>query len=897
MKKVKTNSFTKGMAAAGFLLAAGSGFAKSDMIMAEETDTTPAVIEEADKDTKELTNDEVVFEEDEKDKETEETTVIETAETEDVVESETAVETENAETVDETVEEEIETTVETADTVEASESVSQTENSITFSEDGIVSTYEEGVTIDGTALTITASGSYTVTGTCSQGSITVAKGLQEVILTLQNLTLSNSETAPITIGKNSEATIINEGTTTITDAEDIANEDSDDFEGAAIKVKSGATLTLDGTGTLNIDGSDCKNGIKGASGSTIIVDSADLTLNVFAANNGIASDNEVIINNGIVNVSAGNDGIKAEPDEDDADSTGVITINDGIITIDAQGDGIQATGDVTIYDGTFVITTYDGYTNIDYLDEDSSAKGIKSDANILIYGGDYIIDACEDAIHADGNITITDGTFDIYAGDDAIHADYVLTLGDDENGPTVNIYSAVEGLEGASVYIKNGSYDIVTSDDGINAANSDLTDYAYVIDISGGDIHVNAEGDGLDSNGSIYISDGTVVVYGAKQGENSAVDYGDNPTDEFVISGGMVLLVGQNQMALTPTSGNYAAFGYNAGMPMNPNGQMPQDGITPPEMPQNGQMPDFNSDMPMNPNGQMPQDGTMPPEMPQNGQMPDFNNGMPIDPDSRMPSEMTNMGFMAFDSTFENANMMQMNVNGVQINAGDLVSIVDENGNTVYSFTAEKSANCVLYASESLTGGEYSLMINNTEAASSTKEQTMPQMPETDKNVPINQETPTTNQNQPAQDPGMPADKQDVIENASANVSDTKDSDTLIEHADAKIETSENDIVDQTLDDLLNSDMEKTLKNKRSSSSHSGKSSSSKKSSMSSNKPSSKSSKGSSKPSKDSSNSSKSVNTAVDVSSASSIAGMSGSILGLGFLARLKRRKNNDQPE
>lgn len=384
MKKVKTNSFTKGMAAAGILLAAGTGLAKSDIIMAEETDTVPAVIEEADKDTKELTNGEVVLEEDEKDKETEETTVNETTETEDTVETETVVETEeteikteNAET-EEAVEEEIETTVETADTVEASESVSQTENNITFSEDGIVSTYDEGVTVDGTNLTITATGSYTITGTCSEGSITISKGLQEVILALQNLTLSNSETAPITIGKNSEVTIINDGTSTITDAEDIANEDSDDFEGAAIKVKSGATLTLDGTGTLNIDGSDCKNGIKGASLSTIIVDSADLTLNVFAANNGIASDNEVIINNGIVNVTAGNDGIKAEPDEDDTDSAGVITINDGIITIDAQGDGIQATGDLTIYDGTLVITAYDGHTNIDYLDEDSSAKDRKS---------------------------------------------------------------------------------------------------------------------------------------------------------------------------------------------------------------------------------------------------------------------------------------------------------------------------------------------------------------------------------------------------------------------------------------------------------------------------------------------------------------------------------------
>lgn len=792
MKTDKIKTYAKGMAAAGFILAG----AQASLIYAEETETTPAVIEEAKEEEKDLTSEDIVLTENseesalENSKVTEIYAVDKKEEIQDDTEAETNIEIKDEEENEDTVDEE------NAE-AESLNSVSETESSIVFSEDGIISTYEEGVTVDGTSLTITSSGNYAITGSCSEGSITISKGLQDVILALQNLTLSNSQTAPVSIGKNSEVTINNEGTSTITDAEDIAGEDSSSFEGAAIKVKSGATLTLEGSGTLYIDGSGCKNGIKGASESTIIIDSSDLTVNVFAANNGIASDNAVIINNGIVNVVAGNDGIKAEPDEDDTNSEGIITIYDGIITIDAQGDGIQAAGDITINDGTFVITTYDGYANIGDLDEDASAKGIKSD----------------------GNITITDGIFDIYAGDDAIHSDYVLKLGDEEIGPIINIYSAAEGLEGASVIIQDGSYYIVTSDDGINAANSDLSDYAHVIDISGGDIFVNAEGDGLDSNGSIYISDGTTIVYGAAQGENSAADFGDNPADEFVISGGTVLLAGQNQMALTPTSGNYVAFGYNTnmnGQPMDPNQQMPRDENIP----------------------QMPKDGNAPP----------------------MQQEMPNYKFMTFESIFENVNRMQMNPSGVQIQAGDVVSIVDENGNEVYSFTAQKNVNSILYASDDLTDDQYRLEINNTDSSEI--------MPESGDGKPVI----------------IPENNENWIENTSTSPETTEsDSDNPVDQEDA-------DIVDDTVEDSQNSDTQKTSKSKKSSSTKNKKSSgSSKHSSSSSSKHSSSSS------SKHSSASSKSVNTAVDLSSVYSVAGIGGSVLGFGLFTKMRKRKIKQQ--
>ena len=175
------------------------------------------------------------------------------------------------------------------------------DNTFTFTDTEISASVGSGsgYKINGTDLTINAAGTYVVSGECIEGSITVKKGTTGVVLILDELTLTCSTTAPVSINKGAEAEIVIKGTNTLTDSEDPANEDSSDeavadaFEGAGIKVKSGSSLTLTGTGTLTVDGSSCKNGIKGAATSTVTVgESADdsFTLNVNAANNALAAD-------------------------------------------------------------------------------------------------------------------------------------------------------------------------------------------------------------------------------------------------------------------------------------------------------------------------------------------------------------------------------------------------------------------------------------------------------------------------------------------------------------------------------------------------------------------------------------------------------------------------------
>lgn len=71
---------------------------------------------------------------------------------------------------------------------------------ITFTDTGITGT-GSGYSISGTALSITENGTYTVTGSCSEGSISVAKSLDDVTLIFNDLTLSSSTTAPVVVKK------------------------------------------------------------------------------------------------------------------------------------------------------------------------------------------------------------------------------------------------------------------------------------------------------------------------------------------------------------------------------------------------------------------------------------------------------------------------------------------------------------------------------------------------------------------------------------------------------------------------------------------------------------------------------------------------------------------------
>lgn len=77
-----------------------------------------------------------------------------------------------------------------------------------------------------------------------------------------------------------------------------------------------------------------------------------------------------------------------------------------------------------------------------------------------------------------------------------------------------------------------------------------------LIQINGGTVSIDAGGDGLDSNGSVEVTGGTVLANGSAGGGDSALDYEYGAT----ITGGTVLLAGSTGMAETFSEGSTQPF-------------------------------------------------------------------------------------------------------------------------------------------------------------------------------------------------------------------------------------------------------------------------------------------------------------------------------------------------
>ena len=194
---------------------------------------------------------------------------------------------------------------------------------------------------------------------------------------------------------------------------------------------------------------------------------------------------------------------------------------------------------------------------IDSENSTSSAKGIKSDKGTVINGGKISIDSSDDSIHSNGNIFIAGGEITLSSGDDGIHSDTDLIIQDGD----IKIEKSYEGIEGASINIAGGNVDINASDDGINAGGGSDTGITgrmgqdkfsaesnnYILKISGGKLIIDAEGDGLDSNGDLIVEGGEIYVSGPTNDGNGALDYGEN--GKAYITGGTIIACGSTGMA------------------------------------------------------------------------------------------------------------------------------------------------------------------------------------------------------------------------------------------------------------------------------------------------------------------------------------------------------------
>ena len=541
-----------------------------------------------------------------------------------------------------------------------------------------------GYEIDGTDVSITAAGTYVFSGDCDNGSITVKKGVTGVTIVLNGLTLTNDDSAAITLNKTAEASLIAAAGTTNT----VADTEGSNDENAAVKVKSGAALAIGGTGTLTVDG-NAKNGIKGAADAVITV--AEVKLNINAASDGLSCDDELNITGGTLSITAGGDAVKASPDtgdtgNPDTTSLGNVTISGGTLTLNAAEDGIQADGDLTISGGTFHVKTNGGHTTA-LTDDSASCKGFKAGGALTVTGGTLTVDSADDALHANTDVTISGGTLTLATGDDGVHADNDLVIGtkgaSSTSTPRINITASYEGLEGTTVTVYSGDIDVVASDDGVNAANSTLGERSdkYAISIAGGDLYIDAGSDGLDSNNDINITGGKVEVYGADAMMDAAIDYDGT----FTLSGGTLFGAGMEPSAGTQA---YIAVGETSpsgGMGGGPNGQGGGQGMTPPTD-ANGSA-DGNRPTPPNFSGNTSSDGTFtPPTKPSGGKA----DGKPS---GNLPNRESALG----------------------IKEGSVITVQDSSGKTLCTATALGSMSSVIFSSADIKEGEtYTVLVDGT---------------------------------------------------------------------------------------------------------------------------------------------------------------------------------------
>lgn len=535
-----------------------------------------------------------------------------------------------------------------------------------------------GYEIDGTDVSITAAGTYVFSGDCDDGSITVKKGVTGVTIVLNGLTLTNDDSAAITLNKTAEASLIAAAGTTNT----VADTEGSNDENAAVKVKSGASLSIGGTGTLTVDG-NAKNGIKGAADAVITV--GEVKLNINAADDGLSCDDELNITGGTLSITAGGDAVKASPDtgeNPDTTSLGNVTISGGTLTLNATEDGIQADGDLTISGGTFHVKTNGGHTTA-LTDASASCKGFKAGGALTVTGGTLTVDSADDALHAGTDITISGGTLTLATGDDGVHADNDLVIGTkgspSTSTPRINITASYEGLEGTTVTVYSGDIDVAASDDGVNAASSQLGERSdkYAINIAGGDLYIDAGSDGLDSNNDISMTGGKVEVYGADAMMDAAIDYDGT----FTLSGGTLFGAG-----MEPTAGTqaYIAVGETSpsggGMGGGPNGQGGGQGMTPPGD-ANGSA-DGNRPTPPNFSG----NGGTPPEKPSDNGQGGQQGGAPANRESALG-----------------------------IKKGSVITVQDSSGKTLCTATALGSMSSVIFSSADIKEGEtYTVLVDGT---------------------------------------------------------------------------------------------------------------------------------------------------------------------------------------
>ena len=411
-------------------------------------------------------------------------------------------------------------------------------------------TATDGVTVEDGTLTITKAGTYKLSGEY-QGQIKIETADSDAVrLVLDNANITNSSGAALNVVNADEVILYSaSGTTnTISDGADYTatGENAPDAV-----VYSKADLTIAGEGTLKVNGNH-EDGIHTSDGLVI----ASGTLEVNAANTGIKGKDYVDILGGTINVTAQQDGIKSTNDTDEG--KGWTRLSNGTVTVNAGDDGFKASRVVEISGGSLTV--------------EQSDEGIEAQY-INVSGGDVNVTSADDGMNASLKTSDSESTdSSANTSDTANQQQNNQQQGSLPGGQQSGTSNQQQQGMGQPPAMPGGNAQDGTSQNGTTGTGQqgmgqppqggmpggggtfEVIDAA--INVSGGHVTVNAEGDGIDSNGVTTLSGGTLIVNGPSQGGNAALD----TNGDLLLNGATVLSGSTADMFEAPSTNSTSGY-------------------------------------------------------------------------------------------------------------------------------------------------------------------------------------------------------------------------------------------------------------------------------------------------------------------------------------------------
>lgn len=385
---------------------------------------------------------------------------------------------------------------------------------IQFTDDAIACD-DDQVSISDSTVTISSGGTYILSGSSAQAQIIIdTPDDDKVQLVLSDLTLSCETSAPIYV-RNADKVFI-----TLADGSDNSLSTTGEFvqiddNNIDAVIFSKEDLTLNGTGSLTITSA---YGHGSVSKDDLVVTGGSYTMT--CARHGLSGKDSVRILDGTFDLTTTKDGIHASNDDDE--TLGYIYIAGGDFTICSQDDGMHADSALYIEDGTIDIT--------------ESYEGLEGQT-ITILDGTISIVSSDDGINASGGSSTTPGN-EPQKPDDNRDTDTPPEKRElPDGGQPTDMTPPDDGQQPSDMTPPGGF--------GGNGGFDMDADESCSLTISGGDISIDAGGDGIDSNGYFYMTGGNVFVAGPESNGDSALDYGISAS----ISGGTFLSTGYSGMA------------------------------------------------------------------------------------------------------------------------------------------------------------------------------------------------------------------------------------------------------------------------------------------------------------------------------------------------------------